>query len=252
MSLVQVQRQGGVRLLRLDDPERRNILTPAMCEALSTAVRAAEADEEAKALIITGAPPAFCAGANLDDLKAAGEGRTEAVKAVYRSFLDVADCRLPTIAAINGAAVGAGLNLALACDIRLASDQASFDTRFLKIGIHPGGGHSWLLLRAVGWSEACRMLLLGHPVGPREALQAGLVQRVVEADELIEAAIDVASATDALPRELLLATKATLRMAAASDHHAMLEHETRSQLHSLGRAPFQDLIARLEARMGRS
>ena len=251
MSLVQVRRHGPVAVLRLDDPKRRNILSPAMCAGLSAAVEAAEADEEVKALVITGAAPAFCAGADLDDLKAAAEGRTENVKAVYQSFMDVADCSLPTIAAVNGAAVGAGLNLALACDIRIASEQASFDTRFLKIGLHPGGGHTWLLLRATGWAEASQMLLLGRAMRAQEARLSGLVQRITEPAKLVDAAIELGRATDGLPRELIIATKASMRLAARSGHHETFEHETNEQLRSLGEPPFQELLARLETNLGR-
>ena len=251
MSLVQVERHGSVALLRLDDPKRRNILSPAMCADLSDAVKAAEGDQEVKALVITGAAPAFCAGADLEDLKAAADGRTENVEAVYRSFMEVADCTLPTIAAVNGAAVGAGLNLALACDIRLASEAASFDTRFLKIGLHPGGGHTWLLLRAIGWAQASQMLLLGQPMRAPQARLAGLVQQLVEPERLIDAAIELGRAADALPRALITASKATMRLAARSGHHATFEHETAAQLRSLGEPPFQDLVARLEADLGR-
>ena len=251
MSLVQVERHGSVALLRLDDPERRNILSPAMCADLSKAVKAAEDDQEVKALVITGTAPAFCAGADLDDLKAAADGRTESVEAVYQSFMEVADCTLPTIAAVNGAAVGAGLNLALACDIRLASDEASFDTRFLRIGLHPGGGHTWMLLRAIGWAEASQMLLLGRPMRAPEARVAGLVQQIVGPERLIDTAIELGLAADVLPRALITATKASMRLAARSGHHATFEHETGAQLHSLGQPPFQDLVARLKADLGR-
>ena len=251
MSLVQVLSHGPVAVLMLDDPKRRNILSPAMCAGLSAAVKAAEADSEVKTLVITGTSPAFCAGADLDDLKAAVDGRTDNVRAVYQSFMDVADCKLPTIAAVNGAAVGAGLNLALACDIRLASDQALFDTRFLKIGLHPGGGHTWLLLRAIGWGQASQMLLLGRAMRAQEARLAGLVQQVVEPDKLIDAAIELGRATSDLPRDLIIATKASMRLAARSGHHETFEHETNAQLRSLGEAPFQELLARLETDLGR-
>src|SRR5690606_37019549 len=93
------------------------------------------------AVIVTGAAPAFCAGANLGNL-AAATGRS--LQAIYDGFLRIARCRVPTIAAVNGAAVGAGVNLALCCDVILCGESARIDTRFLKLGIHPGGGHTWL------------------------------------------------------------------------------------------------------------
>jgi enoyl-CoA hydratase len=250
MSLLSIRRAGAVTILTLDDPKRRNILSLELCGALSAAVRAAEADEGVKALVFTGAAPAFCAGADLDDLKAAANGNTANVEAVYQSFIDVANCSLPTIAAVNGAAIGAGFNLALACDLRIASDEAMFDTRFLKIGLHPGGGHSWMLLRAVGWAEASRMLLLGKQIYAVEAARIGLVQSVATPARLLEAALELAGSADAAPRDLVLAAKATMRMAAHSSHRQTFEHETHEQLLSLGQPAFQELVSRLQANIG--
>lgn len=246
MTLIQTTRRGATALLRLNDPGRRNILSPALCRELSAAVAAANADDEVKAIVITGAAPAFCAGADLDDLQAAASGQTDALHAVYQSFNDVANSTLPTIAAVNGAAVGAGMNLALACDLRLASEDASFDTRFLKIGLHPGGGHGWMLLRAIGWAQATRLLLLGHAVRAAEALAIGLVQRVEPPERLVDVALDWAGRNEALPRDLILAAKASLRLAAASDHAATFAHEAEAQMHSLHQPPFADLVRRLQ------
>ncbi|WP_375395691.1 enoyl-CoA hydratase [uncultured Sphingomonas sp.] len=247
MSLLRVRHEGAVAVLTLDDPKRRNILSPELCRELSAAVAAANADDAVKAIVITGAAPAFCAGADLDDLQAAANGATDALHAVYQSFMDVADSGLPTIAAVNGAAIGAGLNLALACDMRIAGADALFDTRFLKIGLHPGGGHGWMLLRAVGWAEAARLLLLACPVRAEEAREIGLVQRVVPADGLIEAAVALAGRSEALPRDLLIRTKASLRLAARADHRTAFDHEAGEQLRSLHEPPFIELVQRLQA-----
>ena len=246
MSLT-VGRIGAAAVLTLDDGARRNVLRLEMCRAISAAVAAANADPGVKAIVITGAGPAFCAGADLDDLKAAAGGATDALDAVYQSFIDVADSALPTISAINGAAIGAGVNLALACDIRIASTAAHFDTRFLKIGLHPGGGHGWLLLRAVGWAEASRLLLFGHTVAAGEAAAIGLVQQVAEPDAMMDAVNVLTARTEALPRDLIIRTKASLRHAAAATHAEAFAHETAEQLRSLGEPPFRDLVARLQA-----
>ena len=246
MTLVRTTRRGAAAVIELNDPKRRNILSPMLCRDLSAAVAEANADGQVKAIVITGAAPAFCAGADLDDLQAAAQGETDALHAVYQSFLDVAESPLPTIAAVNGVAIGAGMNLALACDIRMASEDASFDTRFLKIGLHPGGGHGWMLLRAVGWAEATRLLLLGQSVKAAEAREVGLVQRVTAPDRLVDAALELANRSEALPRELIVATKASLRVAAVSDHRASLVHETSAQIASLHAAPFKELVRRLQ------
>ena len=249
MSLVQVRQVGRVAVIRLDDAKRRNILSGPLCAALSEAVAAANADAGTHAIVVTGAPPAFCAGADLDDLQAAAEGRTDAVRAVYKAFIDVADSPLPTIAAVNGAAIGAGFNLALACDLRVASDDAVFDTRFLNIGLHPGGGHAWLLHRAVGWAEASRLLLLGRVVRGAEACRIGLVQQLAPASDVLDEAVELARRADVVPRELLLRTKASLRHAARSTHQAAFEHETAEQFWSLGQPAFAELVERLKLKI---
>ena len=106
-----------------------------------------EADESVGAVVVTGTPPAFCAGANLGNL---AEADGESLGRIYEGFLRVARSPLPTIAAVNGAAVGAGMNLALGCDVRIAARRARFDTRFMQLGLHPGGGHTWMLRRIAG------------------------------------------------------------------------------------------------------
>ena len=106
-----------------------------------------EADESVGAVVVTGTPPAFCAGANLGNL---AEADGSSLGNVYEGFLRIARSPLPTLAAVNGAAVGAGMNLALGCDVRLAARRARFDTRFLQIGLHPGGGHTWMFRRIAG------------------------------------------------------------------------------------------------------
>ena len=246
MSLT-IGRIGATAVLTLDDSARRNVLRLEMCRAISAAVAAANADPGIKVIVITGIGPAFCAGADLDDLKAAADGATDALNAVYQSFIDVADSALPAIAAVNGAAIGAGLNLALACDVRIASTAAHFDTRFLKIGLHPGGGHGWLLLRAVGWAEASRLLLFGRTAGAAEAVAIGLVQEAVAPDLLMDAALALAAQTEALPRELIMRTKAGLRHAFAATHAEAFAHETVEQMRSLDEPPFRDLLARLQS-----
>jgi enoyl-CoA hydratase len=118
---------------------------------------------------------------------------------------------LPTVAAVNGAAVGAGINLALACDVRLAGTSARFDTRFVKIGLHPGGGHTWMLERAVGPQSAAAMVLFGAVVDGRRAVEIGLAWSCHPDDELVEAATEFAAGAARAPIPLLGRTKATLR-----------------------------------------
>jgi enoyl-CoA hydratase len=244
MGLVTLEKQAGVALMTLNDPARRNILTVPLCEEILEKLAEAEADEEVNALIVTGNGPAFCAGADFSDLKAAANGDDAAVQMVYRSFMAVANSMLPTIAAVNGPAVGAGFNLALACDIRVASRDAKFDSRFLKIGLHPGGGHSWLLLRAVGWAQASRLLLTGRAVDGEAAMAIGLVDTVCDGADLLDTARAYAAPMAGTPRELLLRAKASLRLAERSTHAGTFAHETAEQAWSLTQPAFRALLKR--------
>ena len=147
MSLVLVDIADRVATITLNNPDERNTLTAPMVAEIVAAFDAIEADDGVGAVVVTGAPPAFCAGANLGNL---GSAEGPGFRSIYEGFLRVGRCPLPTLAAVNGAAVGAGMNLALVCDVRVAARRARFDTRFLQIGIHPGGGHTWMLQRIAG------------------------------------------------------------------------------------------------------
>jgi enoyl-CoA hydratase len=198
-----------VALVTVNDPDRRNAVTFEMSAALRAAVDAAEADPEVHALIVTGAGKAFCAGA---DLTALGEAAEGGLRVIYDGFLAVAHCALPSIAAVNGAAVGAGLNLALAADVRIAGPNALFDPRFQKLGIHPGGGATWMLQRAVGPEVARAALLFGMRFDAAEAVRYGLALEV--ADDPVAAARQLSAGPAAAPRDVVLATKASMRATA--------------------------------------
>ncbi len=215
MPELHIERHGRVALLTLDDPERRNALTQPLVDALTQAVADLESDEGIGALVVTGKAPAFCSGADVNALMRLSEAGEDAhdVREIYAGFLRVLECRLPTIAAVNGPAVGAGFNLALACDVRIAGSSARFDARFLRIGIHPGGGHTWLLDRAVGPQAAAAMNLFGERLDGERAAATGLAWECVADDDLLERAIQLASRAADAPRELTTRIKATLRHA---------------------------------------
>jgi enoyl-CoA hydratase len=195
-----------VALITVNDPDRRNVLTDAMSAALRSAVQRAEADPGVHAVVVTGAGKAFCAGA---DLSALGVSAQDVLRRIYDGFLAVADCVLPTVAAVNGPAVGGGLNLALACDIRIAGPAALFDARFQKLGIHPGGGMTWMLQRTAGPQVARAALLFGMRFDADAAVRHGLALSV--ADDPVAAARELAAGPAAAPREVVIATKATMR-----------------------------------------
>ena len=210
---LHVERCDGVVVLTLDDEARRNALSAPMVDAIVAAVDAAEADEAVGALVVTGRPPAFCSGADTSSLRALGDGPSAAgsVRSIYDGFLRVRDCALPTLAAVNGPAVGAGFNLALCCDVRLAAESARFDSRFATIGLHPGGGHTWMLDRAVGPQAAAALALFGASVDGRRAAELGLAWACVPDAELLDAAVAFAAPAGALPRALTPSVKASLR-----------------------------------------
>src|SRR5258708_13592760 len=174
MEHVRVETGDGVAVVTLVDVERRNAMTALMVDEIVATFDTLEADGTTAAVVVTGEPPAFCSGADVSSLGALAKAETDAerraVTAIYEGFLRVLRSPLPTIAAVNGPAVGAGMNLALACDVRLAAVSARFDTRFVKIGLHPGGGHVWMLERAVGPQSPAAMILFGVAVdGTRPA-----------------------------------------------------------------------------------
>ncbi|BBZ08497.1 enoyl-CoA hydratase [Mycolicibacterium doricum] len=206
---VLMQVDDHVALITVNDPDRRNAVTFEMSAALRAAVDAAEADPEVHTVIVTGAGKAFCAGA---DLTALGEATEDGLRRIYDGFLAIAHCTLPTIAAVNGAAVGAGLNLALAADVRIAGPNALFDPRFQKLGIHPGGGATWMLQRAVGPEVARAALLFGMRFDADAAVRHGLALEV--ADDPVAAARELAAGPAAAPRDVVLATKASMRATA--------------------------------------
>jgi enoyl-CoA hydratase len=246
---VDVRADERVAVLTLDDPERRNALNAALVEELVAAVDRLEADDGVGALVVTGAPPAFCAGADLGDLGSAGR---EGLLRIYEGFLRIGRSSLPTVAAVNGAAVGAGMNLALACDVRIAARRAKFDTRFLDLGLHPGGGHTWMLRNAVGPSAAAAMVVFGQVLDGAEAERVGLAWRCVEDGALVDEAVAVAARAASGPKALAAEIKTTLAaMAGITMREDAVERELGPQLWSTGQPWFAERLAALRSRVSR-
>lgn len=244
---VRLERRDGVGVITIDLPERRNSLTMSMSAELGEHVAACEQDEGVGAIVVTGAPPAFCAGA---DLTALGEARAEGLRSIYAGFLAVANSSLPTVAAVNGAAVGAGLNLALACDVRLVGPKAKFDARFLQLGLHPGGGMTWMIQRLVGPQTAAAMTLFGQVLDADAAVAHGLAYG--RANDVVSAAVELAQPAAAAPRDLVVTTKQTLRTTATYDRHQdAVETELVAQVASMATPAFAELLAAMQARISR-
>lgn len=226
----------GVATVTLDEPAARNRLDRALGEALLEAVARARRDEAPIVLAAIG--PAFCAGGDLDELAALAAApspaATEAgLRAVYAPFLAVLGHPYLTVAAVDGPAVGAGVNLALACDVRLAGPSARFECRFATLGIHQGGGHGRLLVRAVGAQAAAAMLLADVPVDAARAVALGLALEV--ADDPGPAATALARRAARVAPELAARMKASLRAAEPTDHGPALAREASEQAWSFHR-----------------
>ncbi|MFM7687769.1 MAG: enoyl-CoA hydratase [Actinomycetota bacterium] len=247
MSLVLLEIADGVATLTLNNPAERNTLTAPMVDEIVAAMDQVEADSGVGAVVVTGAAPAFCAGANLGNL---AEATKESLGGIYEGFLRIARSPLPTIAAVNGAAVGAGMNLALGCDLRLAARRAKFDTRFLQIGIHPGGGHTWMLRRIVGPQATFAGVVFGEVMDGAEAERAGLVHRCVDDDQLLTVAHEMAARAAAAPRELVIEVKRTIQdMADVRTHPEAVDRELTPQVWSTRQPWFAERIAALQAKI---
>ena len=240
MSLVLFEIRNNAALITLNNPEKRNMLTLDVCAQIVDSVKQAEENPEVKALIVTGSGKAFCAGGQLSDLVP----DQQQLESIYSGFLSIANCRLPTIAAVNGPAVGAGFNMAVGCDVRIVTEAARFEPRFFGLGLHPGGGNTWMLRQLVNWNTAAGMLLFSQSLSGVEAVEKGLAWKVVDADQLLKAAFEFTANIRDVPKELLLRTKETLRKAGGTNSHKeMLEVETAAQVWSINQAYAQDSIA---------
>jgi enoyl-CoA hydratase/carnithine racemase len=213
-------RDGAVATLTLNDPERRNALSnQAQWDAVVAACDRVARDPEVRCVIVTGAGSAFCAGGNVKDMKdktGIAGGSAYRIREGYRAGIQriplaLYQLDIPTIAAVNGPAIGAGCDLALMCDIRIASERAKFAESFVKLGIIPGDGGAWLLPRAVGLSKAAEMTFTGDTLDANEALACGLVSRVVPGDRLLDEARALAARIAANPGPALRMSKRLMR-----------------------------------------
>jgi enoyl-CoA hydratase len=243
MAEVLLEHNDSVAVITINDPERRNALTIDLSQELHDKVE--EAERTANALIITGAPPAFCAGADLTQL---GNSKDEGLKRIYKGFLAVANATIPTIAAVNGAAVGAGLNLALAADVRIAGPKARFDARFLQLGIHPGGGMTWMLQKITNKQTATAMTLFGQILDADQAVEHGLAY--ARAEDPLAVAKELAKHAAEAPAALVRTIKATMRATdAMHDHAEAVETELRPQVASIDTPEFAARLAAMKARI---
>lgn len=212
------RRHGEVVELTLDRPHRRNALTAGLVSALASRLASLSA-EGARVCVLAGGPPVFCAGGDLTDLNATvDQGAVAMSEVVYQHFhrlvTTMASVPFPIVAAIDGAALGAGLDLALCCDLRVATTRSTFASSWIGVGLVPGMGGAHLLTAAVGASRAHEMVLLGEPVDAERAHAWGLVNRVAEPGDLAGVTASITERLAALPPVALARSKAALRRAA--------------------------------------
>ncbi len=242
MSLVLFEIRNHVALITLNNPQKRNMLTREACDQITAYVKSAEVHPDVKALIVTGAGSAFCAGGKLSDI----QPDEHMLKKIYSGFLSIAQCKIPTIAAVNGPAVGAGFNMAVGCDVRIVTENARFEPRFFGLGLHPGGGNTWMMRQLCNWNTAAGMLLFSQSLTGAEAVEKGLAWQCVGQHELIDRAIDFTSHIKSTPKELLIRTKQTLRSADGSkSHEELINIETEHQVWSLEQPYAQAAIGKM-------
>jgi enoyl-CoA hydratase len=245
---VRVARRQGVAIVTLNHPEDRNALSLTMTQALAEAVHDLAADGGIGAMVLAAAGTVFSSGGSVDDLlePKAPLGET------YAGFVAVLESGLPTVAAVNGPALGAGMNLALACDVIVCSPSARFETRFLDVGLHPGGGHLWQLRQRIGRQGAAAMALFGESLDGEEAARRQLAWRCVPESQLLDVAYELAAVAAGRDPALLALTRRTLddstTLRHASDAIAL---ELERQQWSMSRPEFTVALGRLRARLGR-
>ena len=221
---LRLERTGsGVAVLTLDNPDQRNAMSEEMTSSWVAAIDELEADRSVRVVVVTGQGSAFCSGGNTSWIASEPDATVDELRdrmlPFYRAWLSIRRLEVPTIAAINGAAIGAGLCLALACDIRYAAAGAKMGVPFVQLGMHAGMGGTYLLPEAVGAAHARDLLLTGRVVDADEALGLGLVSRVIEPDAF---RAEVQSIADGVAGTAPIASRLT-KLALADGGHADLE-----------------------------
>jgi 2-(1,2-epoxy-1,2-dihydrophenyl)acetyl-CoA isomerase len=228
-ATVRVERDGAVATLVLDRPQAMNAQTRASRRELIAAIRGVARDETVRAVVLTGEGRAFCAGQDLRE-EGALDGVADVVRETYIPIVTgLSEMPKPVIAAINGAAAGAGLSFALACDLRVMADDAFAMMAFSNIALVPDSGGSWFLARSVGYSRALELAWSGRRIAADEALALGLVERVVPAAELRTAVAELAAELAARPTQALAFTKRLVRAAMTSSLAETMELEAQLQ-----------------------
>ncbi|MEQ6309977.1 crotonase/enoyl-CoA hydratase family protein [Delftia acidovorans] len=231
MPFLNIARDGAIWTLTMNQPETRNALTGnTAVEEFEQVCDEIRRDASVKAVILTGAGPIFSSGGNVKDMQRFFDDALtpDAIREEYRQGIQripraLTQLDVPVICAVNGPAIGAGLDLTCMCDIRIASETATFAESFVRVGIVPGDGGAWLLPRAVGRAKAAEMAFTGEAIDAQQALACGLVSRVVPADQLLPTARALADKIAANPGAVMRMTKRLLREGEHSTLESLLE-----------------------------
>jgi enoyl-CoA hydratase/carnithine racemase len=234
----------GVVTVTLALPERRNMMSSAMTTSWGRAMAALREDASVRAVVVTGEGSAFCSGGDVSWIGAEPEATVDALRSrmlpFYRTWLAVRDLEVPTIAAVNGAAIGAGLALALACDLRYAAEDAKLAVPFTSLGMHPGMATTYLLPEIAGLGVARELLLTGRVVTGAEAVGLGLVNRAFPRGSVLDEALSVAAQVAAAAPVATRLTKAALLGGGHASFDAALQWEALAQPVTLATADLQE------------
>ena len=232
---IQISTADCIQTITLNRPDRLNAFIGHMRRDLAEALEHAGSDRSVRVVVITGAGRAFCAGGDIAFMAELMQRRnaeefSRILGAGRRVILAIRQMTKPVIAAINGPASGAGCNLALACDLRIASTNATFSQSFAKVGLHPDWGGTYFLPRLVTPNKACEMFFLGESIDAEEAMRLGIVNQVVAPEDLETATLELAQRLRAAPPIALAAAKHAVYMSQAAELEEMLRYETEAQL----------------------
>jgi 2-(1,2-epoxy-1,2-dihydrophenyl)acetyl-CoA isomerase len=245
---IRVIREAGIATVTLNRPEKLNAFVGHMRRDLAEALEDAAVDQSVRVIIITGAGRGFCAGADVAYMAELMERQdigefTRLLNAGRRVLTAIRQMQKPVIAAVNGPAYGAGFNLALCCDLRLAAESAAFSQSFVKVGLHPDWGGTYFLPRVVPTNLACEMFFLGDAIDAERALQLNIVNRVVPDAQLATETLKLAERLRDAPYKSIAAAKHAVYMSESASLERMLQYETEAQL-----ACFQSAEARERVR----
>lgn len=230
-SLVFRLVDSDIAVITLNRPDVRNAINEDIIEGIEQTVEKVNSEEQIKVLVVTGEGQAFSSGGNVKDMKAkesifsgsVNELRRNYQRHIQRIPLALNQLKVPSIAAVNGAAYGAGCDLSMMCDIRIACETAVFAESFIKLGLIPGDGGAWFLPRVVGYGRAAEMLFTGQPVSAHKALKWGMVNKVVEDDQLMDEAIHLAKRIAQNPAHAIRMSKLLLKESENASLNSLLE-----------------------------